>query len=42
MNVPTLDFSGDAVTYFGLIGVVSSVIVVVVAYRRFWASPYRN
>jgi len=42
MNIPTFDFTGDAVTYFGLIGVVSSVIVIVAAYRRFWTSPYRD
>jgi hypothetical protein len=42
MNIPTLDFTGDAITYLGLIGILSSVIVVVAAYRRFWSSPYRG
>jgi len=38
----TYSFGGDAVTFLGLIGVVSTLVIVVTAYRRYWASPYRR
>ena len=33
-------FSGDVVTFLGLVGVVSTGIIVVTAFRRFFNSPY--
>lgn len=36
----TLDFTGDAVTFLGLVGVVSTFIILVTAFRRFFRSPY--
>lgn len=42
MTPETLNFSGDTTTYLGFIGVLSSVVVLVVAYRRYWSSPYRR
>jgi len=41
-NVSTYNFSGDFVTFLGLIGVVSTAIILVVSYRRYWNSPYRR
>lgn len=38
----TYSFSGDSVTFLGLIGVVSTLVIVVTAYRRYWTSPYRR
>ncbi len=38
----TYSFGGDAVTFLGLIGVVSTLVIVVTAYRRYWTSPYRR
>lgn len=35
----TYDFSGDAVTALGLVGVVSTAIIIVTAFRRFYSSP---
>mgnify|MGYP003348655783 CR=1 FL=1 len=32
-------FSGDAFTFLGLVGVVSTGIIVVTAFRRFFNSP---
>jgi hypothetical protein len=40
MNPATLNFTGDAVTYLGFVGVVSAFIIVVTAFRRFFNSPY--
>ncbi len=40
MNPDTLDFTGDAVTYLGFVGVVSAFIIVVTSFRRFFNSPY--
>jgi hypothetical protein len=40
MNIDTYSFSGDAVTFLGLIGVVSAFVVVVTSFRRFFNSPY--
>ena len=33
-------FSGDAITFLGLIGVASTLLIVVTAFRRFFSSPY--
>jgi len=40
MNPDTLDFTGDATTFLGLVGVVSAFIIVTTAFRRFFNSPY--
>ena len=39
MNPDTYSFSGDAVTFFGMIGIISAGIIVVTAFRRFFNSP---
>lgn len=36
----TYSFSGDFTTFLGLVGVVSTAIIVVTAFRRFFNSPY--
>ena len=33
-------FSGDAVTFLGLVGVASTLLIIVTAFRRFFNSPY--
>ena len=38
----TYSFSGDAVTFLGLVGVVSTFIIVVTAFRRYYSSPLRK
>jgi hypothetical protein len=40
MTPDTLNFNGDAVTFLGLIGVASTLLIVVTAFRRFFNSPY--
>ena len=40
MNPDTLDFTGDAITFLGLVGVVSAGIIIVTAFSRFFNSPY--
>jgi hypothetical protein len=42
MNPDTYTFAGDATTFLGLVGVVSTAIILVTAYRRYWNSPYRR
>jgi hypothetical protein len=42
MNPDTYTFAGDATTFLGLVGVVSTAIIMVTAYRRYWNSPYRR
>ena len=39
MTPESLQFTGNAVTYLGLIGVVSTGIIIVTAFRRFFNSP---
>lgn len=40
MTTPdTLTFTGDAVTFLGLIGVVSTAIILVTIFRSFAKSP---
>lgn len=41
-EVSTYDFSGDAVTVLGLVGVVSTAIIVLSVFRSYWNSPYRK
>lgn len=36
----TLTFTGDAVTFIGLVGVVSTAVIIFTAFRRFYNSPY--
>ena len=40
MNPDTYTFNGDAITFLGLIGVASTLLIVVTAFRRFYNSPY--
>jgi hypothetical protein len=40
MTPDTLNFNGDAITFLGLIGVASTLLIVVTAFRRFFNSPY--
>lgn len=35
----TYTFSGDAVTFLGLVGILSTFVIVITAYRRFYLSP---
>jgi hypothetical protein len=40
MTPDTYTFSGDAVTFLGLVGVASTLLIVVTSFRRFFNSPY--
>jgi hypothetical protein len=40
MTPDTYTFSGDAITFLGLVGVASTLLIVVTAFRRFFNSPY--
>ena len=40
MTPDTLNFSGDAVTILGFVGVLSTLLIVVTSFRRFFNSPY--
>ena len=40
MTPDTYSFTGDAVTILGFVGVVSALVIVNVAFRRFFNSPY--
>lgn len=40
MNPDTLNFTGDAVTYLGFVGIISAFIIVITAFKRFYGSPY--
>lgn len=35
----TYTFAGDAVTYLGLVGIISTAIIIVTAFRRHFNSP---
>lgn len=38
----SLNFTGDAVTYLGLLGVVSTLIIMVSVFRSYFNSPLRK
>jgi len=40
MTPDTYTFSGDAITFLGLVGVASTLLILVTAFRRFFNSPY--
>ena len=42
MTPSTLNFTGDAVTYLGLVGVISTAIIVVSVFRSYYNSPLRK
>ena len=42
MTPDTYTFSGDAITFLGLVGVVSTGIILVTAFRRYFNSPLRK
>jgi hypothetical protein len=42
MTPDTYSFSGDAVTFLGLVGVTSTLIILVTAFRRYYNSPLRK
>jgi hypothetical protein len=42
MTPSTLNFTGDAVTYLGLVGVTSTLIILVSVFRSYFNSPLRK
>lgn len=42
MTPDTLNFNGDATTFLGFVGVVSTFIIVVSVFRSYYNSPYRK
>ena len=42
MTPDTLNFTGDAITFLGLIGVISTAIIVIKVFRSFGNSPLRK
>jgi hypothetical protein len=42
MTPDTYSFSGDAVTFLGLIGVISTGIIILTAFRRYFNSPLKK
>jgi len=40
--MPTYDFTGDATTIFGLVGVISTFVILISVFRSYWSSPYRK
>lgn len=41
-EIATYSFSGDAVTIIGLVGVISTGIIVVTSFRRYFNSSLRK
>jgi hypothetical protein len=42
MTPDTYNFGGDGVTLLGLVGVISTFIIIVTAFRRYYGSPLRK
>ena len=42
MTPDSYNFTGDAVTYLGLIGVISTAIIVITVFRSYSKSPLRK
>ncbi|UNH61144.1 hypothetical protein SSZBM1_27 [Synechococcus phage S-SZBM1] len=42
MTPDTYSFAGDAVTFLGFVGVLSTLVIVVTAFRRYYNSPLKR
>ena len=42
MMPESYNFTGDAVTYLGLLGVISTAIIVISVFRSYYNSPLRK
>jgi len=42
MTPDTLNFNGDAITFLGFIGIISTGIILFNAFRRYYNSPLRR
>jgi hypothetical protein len=42
MTPDTYSFTGDAVTFLGLVGVISTAIIVISVFRSYFNSPLRK
>ncbi len=42
MTPETLNFNGDATTFLGLVGVLSTFVILVACFRSYWSSSYRK
>ena len=42
MNPETYNFAGDGITILGFVGVLSTGIILVTAFRRYFNSPLRK
>jgi hypothetical protein len=40
--IDTYTFTGDAITYLGLIGIISTAIIVITVFRSYYNSPLRK
>ena len=40
--IDTYNFTGDGVTILGLVGIISTGIIIVTAFRRYYSSPMRK
>jgi len=38
----TMTFTGDGVTFLGLVGVISTAIIVVIVFRSYYNTPLRK
>jgi hypothetical protein len=42
MAPDSLDFTGNATTFLGLIGIISTLAICISVWRAYWTSPYRR
>jgi hypothetical protein len=35
----TYNFSGDATTVIGLVGIISTAVILITVFRSYWSSP---
>jgi hypothetical protein len=38
----TFNFTGDATTFLGLVGVISTAVIVITVFRSYWSSPLKK
>jgi len=38
----TFNFTGDATTAIGLVGVISTAVILITVFRSYWSSPFNK
>ncbi len=41
-QISTYNFTGDATTVIGLVGVIGTAVILITVFRSYWSSPFNK